>query len=79
VITQSKYICDLLHKTKMTEAQSVSSPRVSSCKLSETGSNIFSNPTLYISIVVGALQYAILTRPDISYVVSKVCQFMSIS
>jgi len=35
---------------------------VASCKLSKTGSDIFSNPTLYRSFVE-ALQYATLTRP----------------
>jgi len=60
----------------MNEAQFVSSPMVASCKLSKTRSDIFSDPTLYRS-VVGALQYATLTRPEINYVVSKVCQFMS--
>ncbi|XP_043690862.1 uncharacterized mitochondrial protein AtMg00810-like [Telopea speciosissima] len=33
------------------------------------------NPTLYRS-VVGGLQYATLTRPDISFFFNKVCQFM---
>lgn len=31
--------------------------------------------TLYRSIV-GALQYATITRPKISYTVNRVCQFM---
>jgi histone deacetylase 1/2 len=35
-----------------------------------------SDPTLYISIV-GAFQYATMTRPDIAFSVNKVCQFMS--
>lgn len=70
------YVCDLLQKTKMAEAQPISSPMVSSCKLSKMGSDLFSDPTLYRS-VVGALQYATLTRPEISFSVNKVCQFMS--
>lgn len=73
-MTQSKYIIDLLHKTKMTKPQPVSSPLASSCKLSKTISNLSSDPTLYKS-VVGTLQYATLTRPNINYVVNKVCQF----
>jgi len=60
----------------MVEAQSVPSPMITSSKLSKSGSDVFSDPTLYRS-VVGALQYATFTRPEISYVVNKVCQFMS--
>ncbi|XP_006596771.1 uncharacterized protein LOC114383963 [Glycine soja] len=76
LMTQTKYIRDLLHKTNMAEAHSISSPMVSNCKLSRHGANAFHDPTLYRS-VVGALQYATLTRPEISFVVNKVCQFMA--
>ena len=48
---------------------------VSNCKLSRHGIDISHDPTLYRS-VVGALQYATLTRSEISFAVSKVCQFM---
>ena len=49
---------------------------VSTCKLSKSGNDLFQDPTLYRS-VVGALQYATLTRPEISFVVNKVCQFVA--
>jgi len=49
---------------------------VSNCKLSKEGADIFSNLTLY-RFVVGALQYTTLTRPEIAFVVIKVCQFMA--
>ncbi|XP_025981670.1 uncharacterized mitochondrial protein AtMg00810-like [Glycine max] len=75
LMTQSKYIRDLLHRTHMAEAHSISSPMTSSCKLSKTGGDLFQDPTLYRS-VVGALQYATLTRPKIAFAVNKVCQFM---
>jgi len=75
-MTQSKYIRDLLHKTNVAEAHSISSPKVSNCKLSRHGADAFHDPTLYGS-VVGALQFATLTRPEISFVVNKVCQFMA--
>lgn len=48
---------DLLAKTKMDEASPIASPMVGGCKLSKFGSERFSDPTLYLS-VVGALQYA---------------------
>jgi len=59
----------------MVEAHSISSPMVSNYKLSRHGADAFNDPTLYKS-VVGALQYATLTRPEICFVVNKVCQFM---
>ncbi|RDX69151.1 hypothetical protein CR513_51774, partial [Mucuna pruriens] len=36
VLTQPKYNCDLLAKTKMSEANSIASPMVSGCKLTKT-------------------------------------------
>jgi len=75
-MTQSKYVRDLLHKTQMAEAHSISSPMVSNWKLSKYGADLFHDPTLYRS-VVGALQYATLTRPEISFGVNKACQYMA--
>ena len=60
----------------MTETQPISSPMASSCKLTKIGFDLFSDPTLYRS-VVGALEYLTITRPAISYSVNKVCQFMA--
>ena len=66
LLTQSKYIKDLLTKTKMDEANPISSPMVGGSKLSKTGSEDFADPTLYRS-VLGALQYETTTRPEISF------------
>lgn len=54
----------------------ISTLMVSGLKLTKNGSNLMSDPHLYRS-TVGALQYATITRPKISFVVNKVCQFMS--
>lgn len=50
-------------------------PMVSSPLLSATSGSLFSNPHLYRS-TVSALQYLTVTRPDISFSVNKVCQYM---
>jgi len=54
LMTQSKYIRNLLHKTHMDEDHSISSTMVSNYKLSRHGADIFHDPTLY-RFVVGAL------------------------
>lgn len=74
-LTQSKYLRNLLAKTTMDEVNPIASPMVGGCKLSKSGSETFSDPTLYRS-VVGALQYATITRPKLCFSVNKVCQFM---
>jgi histone deacetylase 1/2 len=75
-LNQSKYIKDLLCKTNMDNCKPIGSPMVSSCRLSKFGTDSLTDATLYRS-TVGALQYATLTRPDISFSVNKVCQFMA--
>lgn len=76
ILTQSKYLGDLLAKTNMTEAKAISSPMASSCKLSKSGNDMLSDPTMYRP-VVGALQYTTITWPELSFSVNKVCQFMA--
>lgn len=60
----------------MAEANPISSPMASTCKLSKVGSNVCEDVNLYRSIV-SALQYATLIHPEVSFSVNKVCQFMS--
>ncbi|OIW12049.1 hypothetical protein TanjilG_24473 [Lupinus angustifolius] len=75
-LSQSKYVRDLLEKANMSNAKPINSPMVHTVKLTKEGSNHLENPSLYRSIV-GALQYATITRPDIAYSVNKVCQFLA--
>lgn len=72
LLTQDKYIRDLLIKTNMLEAKSVSSPMLATNKLTKQGSDKFEDQTLYRSVVC-ALQYATITRLDISFSVNKAC------
>ncbi|KAL5772667.1 hypothetical protein ACOSQ2_012591 [Xanthoceras sorbifolium] len=76
-LSQHKYILDLLKRAGMLTAKPFPSPIVTSAasQLSIYKGNPIDNVTEYWSIV-GALQYATITRPDIAYAVNKVCQFM---
>lgn len=75
-MTQQKYIRDLLDKAKMQGCNPLPTPMVSTSRLSKDQGIPFQDPTHYRSIV-GALQYLTITRPDISFPVNKVCQFMA--
>ncbi|XP_040996025.1 uncharacterized mitochondrial protein AtMg00810-like [Juglans microcarpa x Juglans regia] len=75
LLSQRKYISNILRKANMLEANPISSPMSASIKLSKFDSPSFDNPTLFRN-VVGSLQYMSLTKPDISFSVNKVCQFM---
>ncbi|GER52645.1 transposon Ty1-DR1 gag-pol polyprotein [Striga asiatica] len=59
----------------MKGAKGLKTPMVSHPTLSKFQGNPISDGYLYRQIV-GALQYITLTRPDISFSVNKVCQFM---
>jgi len=74
-LSQRKYILDLLQKANMLSAKPVTSPMSSSTTLSLFDGEAFDDPSLYRSIV-GSLQYLSLTRPDVSFAVNKVCQFL---
>lgn len=75
ILTQTKYIRDLLGKVNMEEVNGVAIHMLSHYKLGKFGTDTMQDPLLYRSIV-GALYYITLTRPDISYCLSKACQFM---
>jgi hypothetical protein len=74
-LSQQRYILDILKRTNMIEAKPVSSPMASSTHLSAYEGEIFSDPTLFRS-TLGALQYLCITRPDLSFSVNKLSQFM---
>ncbi|XP_016694344.1 secreted RxLR effector protein 161-like [Gossypium hirsutum] len=59
----------------MDQANSSPTPMVSTSKLSQSSGCAIENAGDYRSIV-GALQYVVITRPDITFAVNKVCQFM---
>lgn len=74
-LSQQRYITELLRKTKMLDANPQPTPMPSNLRLSRHTGDPVEDATLYRS-VVGALQYATITRPEISFSVNKVSQFM---
>ena len=74
-LSQTKYVTDLLCKTKMQYAKELPTPMSRGEKLSCIGSDPIGNPQLYRSIV-RALQYVTITQPKLAYSVNRICQFM---
>ncbi|XP_071677013.1 uncharacterized mitochondrial protein AtMg00810-like [Lolium perenne] len=77
-VTQRKYALDLLHRVNMENCKPTSTPLVPSEKLSRDGGTLLHTDDAFrYRSVVGGLQYLTLTRPDISFAVNKVCQYLS--
>lgn len=76
LLTQTKYLKEILSRAGMDNAKGISTPLPAKLKLSKHGADYMADPSLYRSIV-GALQYATITRPEIGYAVNKACQFLS--
>ena len=76
-LTQEKYARDLIANVGLHNCKSAPTPLSLTDKLSLTEGDLLGpdDSTNYRSIV-GALQYLTLTRPDISFSVNKVCQFL---
>ena len=74
-LTQAKYISDLLKKMNMTNSRACDTPIAAGTKLCLTNGVTFEDPTLYRS-TIGVLQYLTNIRPDISFVVNKLSQFL---
>jgi histone deacetylase 1/2 len=77
ILSQERYASNLLAKVNMTNCKPVCTPLSTSEKLSaHEGTPLGPNDAKNYRSVVGALQYLTLTRPDISFAVNKVCQFL---
>ncbi|XP_017634631.1 uncharacterized mitochondrial protein AtMg00810-like [Gossypium arboreum] len=74
-LSQRKYIQDLLKQACMDQAKGSPTPMTTSTNLSQHVGSAIENESDYRSIV-GALQYVVITRPDITFAINKVCQFM---
>jgi histone deacetylase 1/2 len=78
ILTQKKYALDLLHRVNMENCNPATTPLAVAETLSRnSGTLLNSDDSHRYRSVVGGLQYLTLTRPDISFAVNKVCQFLS--
>lgn len=77
VLSQGRYAMDIISRAGMKNCKPVDTLMATSVKLSiEEGDRLSANDATKYRSLVGALQYLTLTRPDISFVVNKVCQFL---
>ncbi|CAH9122907.1 unnamed protein product [Cuscuta epithymum] len=74
-LSQNKYVTDLLARFHLHTVKPVRTPLASRTTLSLSDGELLVDSTEYRSMV-GALQYLTLTRPDITYAVHLVSQFM---
>lgn len=75
-ITQRKYTLDLLKEAGMTGCKPVRLPMVPNEKLLPTSGQLLENPDEYRRLI-GKLIYLTITRPDISFGVQLLSQFMT--
>ena len=74
-LSQRKYVVDLLAETGMLNCKPANTPTVPNHKLGKHPNQIPTNRERYQQLV-GKLSYLSHTRPDITYVMSLVSQFM---
>jgi hypothetical protein len=77
-LTQRKYVLDLLLRVNMENCNPAPTPLVLFEHLArDSGALLGPEDSSWYRSVVGSLQYLTHTRPDISFAVNKVCQFLS--
>ena len=73
-ISQSKYIKEILKTFGFEDSKPISTPMVTSLKLSKNDESSKVNQTLYRSMI-GKLQYVVHSRPDIALAIGIVARF----
>ena len=74
-ITQAKYASDLLSRAGLTDSKTIDTPVELNAHLTPSGGKPLSNPSLYKRLV-GNLIYLTVTRPDISYAIHQMSQYL---
>jgi hypothetical protein len=74
VLTQHKYVLDLLNETGMIQCRATTTPIDQTCKITAKSRKLVERENYHK--LVGMLLYLCHTRPDIAYVVSIVSRYM---
>ncbi|KAJ3701119.1 hypothetical protein LUZ61_004824 [Rhynchospora tenuis] len=75
-LSQSRYLQTILQRAAMHTAKPCQTPMATGTQMSKYSGTAMDDPQQYRSIV-GALQYATITRPDLTFAVNKASQFMA--
>ena len=75
-ISQIKYIKEMLNKFGMEDCKSVSTPMITSCKLSKDYESKEVDQRLY-RLMIGSLLYVTASRPDVMQGVGQVARFQA--
>jgi Reverse transcriptase (RNA-dependent DNA polymerase) len=75
-LSQSRYLLSILERASLATVKPCTTPMQSGVSVSKFSGSPLDNPQLYRSII-GALQYATITRPDLTFAVNKASQFMA--
>ncbi|KAK2974100.1 hypothetical protein RJ640_020456 [Escallonia rubra] len=75
LLSQQKYVDDILHEANMQDSKGVPTPMSSTTILNVKKGDPIVDASRFHTIV-GKLQYLSFTRPDIAYTVNKLSQFM---
>jgi len=75
-LSQAKYASDLVSRAGLTDCKLEHTPLEPNVRFTPQDCNLLNDATLYQQLV-GSLIYLTVTRPDISYIVHLVSQFMA--
>lgn len=75
IMNQHKYVSEIIEKAHLQHSATVRTPMEVNLKLTKENGDLLPNPEMYWSIF-GNLVYLIVIRPDISFAVHQVSQFM---
>jgi histone deacetylase 1/2 len=77
LLQQRKYALSFFARAGMLKCTPVTTPMLPSKRLCSTdGDPLSSEEATQYHSIVGALEYVTVTRPDLSFVVNKVCQYL---